>query len=184
MLKNIRKWSRILHRDFGFFFIGTALIYGISGIALNHMSDWNPNYSVELKQFTSSIPLHASNQIKSNILQLLDEIDDRDNYKKHYYPKPQQLKIFLKGGSSIVVDTYSGKGTAEYLKKRPLFYQSNYLHYNPNRAWTWFSDAFALALILFALSSLFMTKGKNGILGRGGIYALLGILVPLLFLLM
>ena len=184
MLKNIRKWSRILHRDFGFFFIGTALIYGISGIALNHLSDWNPNYSVELKQFTSSIPLHASNQIKSNILQLLDEIDDRDNYKKHYYPKPQQLKIFLKGGSSIVVDTYSGKGTAEYLKKRPLFYQSNYLHYNPNRAWTWFSDAFALALILFALSSLFMTKGKNGILGRGGIYALLGILVPLLFLLM
>lgn len=183
MLKNIRKWSRILHRDFGFFFIGTALIYGISGIALNHMSDWDPNYSVELKQFTSSIPLHASNQIKSNILQLLDEIDNRDNYKKHYYPKPQQLKIFLKGGSSIVVDTYSGKGTAEYLKKRPLFYQSNYLHYNPNRAWTWFSDAFALALILFALSSLFMTKGKNGILGRGGIYALLGILIPLLFLL-
>jgi len=183
VLKKIRKWSRILHRDIGFFFIGSALIYGISGIALNHMSDWNPNYSVTINYFTSNISLQKSDHVKTNILQLLDEVDDRDNYKKHYYPKPTQLKIFLKGGSSIVVNTYNGKGTAEYLKKRPVFYQSNYLHYNPSRAWTWFSDAFAIALILFALSSLFMTKGKNGVFGRGGIYAILGIIIPILFLL-
>lgn len=183
MLKKIRKWSRILHRDIGFFFIGSALIYGVSGIALNHMSDWNPNYSVKVTHFTSTIPLQKTSQIKTNILQLLDEVDDSDHYKKHYFPKPDLLKIFLKGGSSIIVNTNNGEGTAEYLKKRPLFYQSNYLHYNPSRAWTWFSDAFAIALILFALSSLFMTKGKNGILGRGGIYALLGIIIPLLFLL-
>jgi len=183
VLKKIRKWSRILHRDIGFFFIGSTLIYGISGIALNHMSDWNPNYSVTINHFTSNIRLQKSNHIKTNILQLLDEVDNSVNYKKHYYPKPNQLKIFLKGGSSIVVNTDNGKGTAEYLKKRPIFYQSNYLHYNPSRAWTWFSDAFAIALILFALSSLFMTKGKNGILGRGGIYAILGIIIPILFLL-
>lgn len=183
-MKNIRKWSRILHRDIGFFFIGTTLIYGISGIALNHMSDWNPNYSVENKQFSTSINLEKSALLKNNILQLLDDIDDRDNYKKHYFPSQNKLKIFLRGGSSIIVNIKSGNGNAEFLKRRPLFYEVNYLHYNPNRFWTWFSDIFAGALILFAITSLFMNKGKNGLKGWGGIYTILGFLIPLVFLLL
>ncbi len=183
-MKNIRKWSRILHRDIGFFFIGTTLIYSISGIALNHMSDWNPNYSVENKQFSTSINLEKSASLKNNILQLLDDIDDRDNYKKHYFPSQNKLKIFLRGGSSIIVNIKSGNGNAEFLKRRPLFYEVNYLHYNPNRFWTWFSDIFAGALILFAITSLFMNKGKNGLKGWGGIYTILGFLIPLAFLLL
>ena len=181
-MKALRKWSRILHRDIGYFFIFTSLIYGISGIALNHMSDWNPNYSVELKHFTTNLDLGNSSFVKTNILKLLDNIDDSDNYKKHYYPNKNQLKIFLKGGSSIIVNVDNGNGTAEYLKRRPIFYESNFLHYNPNRIWTWFSDAFAAALILFSITSLFMVKGKKGIIGRGGIYLVLGIIIPIVFL--
>ena len=181
-MKTLRKWSRILHRDIGYFFIGTTIIYGISGIALNHISDWNPNYSVELKNFSTTIDLKRSNDVKTKVLRLLDEVDHSANYKQHYYPNENTIKIFLKGGSSIIVNTVNGKGTAEYLKKRPVFYETNYLHYNPNRVWTWFSDVFAGALILFAITSFFMVKGKNGITGRGGIYTLLGILIPLLFL--
>ena len=183
-MKLLRKWSRILHRDIGYFFIGTTLIYGLSGIALNHMSDWNPNYSVEINRFTTDIQLKKTTSVKDNIFLLLDEVDDRDNYKKHYYPNENRIKIFLKGGSSIIVNTNSGKGYAEYLKRRPVFYEVNYLHYNPNRFWTWFSDIFAGALILFAITSLFMVKGKKGIKGRGGIYTALGILIPLLFLIL
>ena len=182
-MKGLRKWSRILHRDIGYFFIGTTLIYAISGIALNHMSDWNPNYSVELKDFTTDLDLRKSNNVKDNILLLLDDVDNRKNYKKHYYRNDNRLKIFLKGGSSIEVNVRNGNGTAEYLKRRAIFYESNYLHYNPNRLWTWFSDAFALALILFAVTSFFMVKGKHGITGRGGIYTIIGFVIPLLFLL-
>ena len=181
-MKNLRKWSRILHRDIGFFFIGTTLIFAISGIALNHMSDWNPNYSVENKQFSTSINLEKSTSLKSNILLLLDDVDNRENYKKHYFPSENNLKIFLKGGSSIIVNIKSGNGNAEFLKRRPIFYEVNYLHYNPNKFWTWFSDIFAGALILFAITSLFMNKGKNGLKGWGGIYTILGFLIPLLFL--
>ena len=181
-MKALRKWSRILHRDIGYFFIFTSLIYGISGIALNHMGDWNPNYSVELKHFTTNLDLGNTSFVKTNILKLLDNIDDSDNYKKHYYPSKNQLKIFLKGGSSIIVNIDNGNGTAEYLKRRPIFYESNFLHYNPNRIWTWFSDAFAGALILFSFTSLFMVKGKKGIIGRGGIYLVLGIIIPIVFL--
>lgn len=181
-MKTLRKWSRILHRDIGYFFIGTTIIYALSGIALNHMSDWNPNYSVEVKTFHSELPLDKSDQIRSHIDLLLEEIDHKENYKQHYYPDPGTLKIFLRGGSSVLIDVASGNGRAEFLKRRVVFYESNYLHYNPNRIWTWFSDVFAAALLLFAVTSFFMVKGKKGITGRGGLYTLLGILLPLLFL--
>jgi len=181
-MKKLRKWSRILHRDIGYFFIGTTIIYGLSGIALNHMSDWNPNYSVSIEHSSTSINLENTPSIKNNVLILLDEIDSRKNYKKHYYPNTNTIKIFLKGGSSVLVNLKSGAVRAEYLKKRPVFYEVNFLHYNPNRIWTWFSDAFSASLILFAITSFFMVKGKKGIKGRGGIYTLLGIIIPLLFL--
>ncbi len=183
-MKKVRKWSRILHRDIGFFFIGTTLIYAISGIALNHMSDWNPNYFVEIEHFKTSLDLEKTASVKNDILVFLEEVDAKKNYKSHYYSSENTLKIFLKGGSSIVVNVKNGKGRAEYLKKRPVFYEVNYLHYNPNRIWMWFSDVYAGALILFVITSFFITKGKKGILGRGGIYALLGILIPILFLIL
>ncbi len=183
-MKQIRKWSRILHRDFGFFFIGATIIYGLSGIALNHMQDWNPNYVVELEDFTTEIPLSKSPEVKENILSLLDEIDHRDNYKKHYYPQSDFIKIFLKGGSSVVVDVETGEGTAEFLKKRQVFYQVNFLHYNPNAWWTWFSDIFAGVLILLAITSLFMVKGNKGMKGRGGWLTAAGIIIPVIFLLL
>lgn len=181
-MKKLRKWSRILHRDIGYFFIGTTIIYGISGIALNHMNDWNPNYKVEIENFQTKIPFTNNDHTKENILKLLTNIAPNEIYKKYYYPQSDRLKIFLKGGSSIVVNTTTGEGRAEYLKKRIVFYEVNFLHYNPNKWWMWFSDVFAGALILFAITSLFMVKGKKGMNGRGGIYTVLGILIPIVFL--
>ncbi len=182
-MKQIRKWSRIIHRDFGYLFFGATLVYALSGIALNHLSDWNPNYSVEVVEFETTLNLRKSKQIEENIGLLLDEIADRDEYKKHYYPSDQELKIFLSGGSSVMVDLQRGTGYAEFLRKRPLFYQVNYLHYNPQKWWTWFSDIFAGALIILAITGLVMVKGKKGITGRGAWMTALGIIVPLLFLL-
>lgn len=181
-MKLLRKWSRILHRDIGYFFIGTSIIYGLSGIALNHMRDWNPNYSVEIEAINTTIPLQKTAHVKENIIQLLTEFDAENDYKQHYYPENNIIKIFLSGGSSMVINTDTGIGRGEFLRKRPIFYGANYLHYNPNNWWKWFSDIFAGALILFAITSLFMVRGKKGILGTGGIYTALGIIIPLLFL--
>ena len=181
-MKQLRKWSRILHRDIGFFFIGTTIIYGLSGIALNHLNDWNPNYTVEIQDFNTEIDLSKSSNTKTNVVKLVEELDNKNNLRKFYYPQKNLIKIFLKGGSNIIVNTNTGQGRAEFLKKRAVFHQVNFLHYNPNSWWMWFSDIFAGALILFAITAMFMVRGKKGIVGRGGIYTIAGIIIPILFL--
>ena len=183
-MKFLRKWGRIIHRDFGYLFFGATIIYAISGIALNHIGDWNPNYSVELVEFSTNIDLKNKENLRQNINVLLEDVANPKDYKKHYFPKDNELKIFLSGGSSVVVDVTTGKGYAEFLKRRPFFYQVNYLHYNPNRWWTWFSDIFAGVLLLLAFTGIILIKGKMGITGRGAWLTAIGILVPLLFLIL
>jgi hypothetical protein len=183
-MNKIRKWSRILHRDFGYFFIGTTLIYAISGIALNHLHDWNPNYTVSQKIFKTDTSLEKNENLKENVAELVNEIAPQNELKKYYFPQENFIKIFLDGGSSIVVNTKTGEGQLELLQKRLVFYEVNYLHYNPNKWWMWFSDIFAGALILFAITSFFMVKGKHGITGTGGIYTALGFIIPILFLIL
>ncbi len=89
------------------------------------------------------------------------------------------MKLYLKNNTTIMLNLSTGNAILETLKRRPVFYQVNYLHYNPNKWWTFFSDIFAGALILFALTGIFMVRGKKGAIGRGGIYILLGIIIPL-----
>ena len=44
---NLAKFNRVTHRDIGYLIAGLTIIYAISGIALNHKHDWNPNYIIE-----------------------------------------------------------------------------------------------------------------------------------------
>jgi len=37
-----RRWNNTLHRDVGYLVVALTLVYGISGLAINHMADWNP----------------------------------------------------------------------------------------------------------------------------------------------
>ncbi len=180
--KWLRKWSRILHRDVGYFFIGTSLIYGLSGIALNHLKDWNPSYSVQVEEINSELNL-AKGVPDEAIFNLVENEGKRLAYKSHYYPNDSVLKVFLKGGSTLLVNTNTGHGRAEFLTKRPVFYEVNYLHYNPNAWWMWFSDVYAVALIFLSLTSFFIVKGKKGAWGRGGIYIAIGFVIPIVFLL-
>ena len=94
------------------------------------------------------------------------------------------MKVFLKGGSSLVVDTQSGEAVYESLKRRPLLSDMVKLHYNPGRWWTTFSDVFAVCLILITLTGLVIVKGSKGFWGRGGILFIIGVLIPVLFLML
>ncbi|MDD4606701.1 MAG: PepSY-associated TM helix domain-containing protein, partial [Dysgonamonadaceae bacterium] len=108
--------------------------------------------------------------------------NESGNYTKHYFPNDNSMKVFLKGGSSLEVDLTDGSALYERVRKRPIISQMNWLHYNPHKWWTLFSDIFAFGLIIITLTGLFITRGKKGLLGRGGIELIIGILIPLGFI--
>jgi len=177
---NIRKWLRIFHRDLGYIFFGMTVIYGLSGIAVNHIDDWNPNYRIATQELKLA-PMDKANLTKEKTLEILAQVNEKDNYKKHYFPDSTTLKIFIKSGS-VTMDIATGEIYIEKLTRRPVFHLVNYLHYNPKKWWTLFSDIFAGTLIFFAISGLFMVRGKKGITGRGAWLTALGLIIPAIFL--
>ena len=182
---SFRKWNRIIHRDVSYLFAGMILIYALSGILMNHRGDLNPHYSVSRKECKIESGLDFSDKAKVDkamVLRMLEPLGEADNYTKHYFPKNGEMKVFLKGSSSVVVDTQTGEAVYEMLQRRWLLSDMVKLHYNPGRWWTTFSDIFAGCLILITLTGMVMVKGKKGFWGRGGILFVIGILIPILFL--
>ena len=180
-----RKWSRIIHRDVSYLFAGMILIYALSGILMNHRNSLNPHYSVEVKEFQVTQDLSDKEKVdKPLVLDILQPLDEADNYTKHYFQKDGKMKVFLKGGSNLVVDTQTGAAVYERLERRFLLSDMVKLHYNPGKWWTTFSDAFAISLILITLTGMVMVKGTKGFWGRGGILFIIGILIPILFLIL
>ena len=116
-----RKWSRILHRDVSYLFAGMSLIDALSGILMNHRIDLNPHYSVEVEEFEVTQDLADKEKIdKALVLDILQPLDEADNYTKHHFQKDGRMKVFLKGGSSLVVDTQTGAAVYEKLERRFL----------------------------------------------------------------
>lgn len=177
----IRQFNQALHRDLGYFFFAVTLIYALSGIALNHRNDWNPNFIITSGHFSLEKELVEKGLDPRTAQSILDALKLDAVYRTHLV-SGRRWKIFVKDGS-LVIDPEKGEGSYEILRKRPLFHQINFLHYNkPGKLWTWFADLYALALILLAVTGLFILKGKKGITGRGAWLTILGILVPLVFL--
>lgn len=182
----IRKWSRTIHRDLSFFFAGLICIYAISGICLNHKRDFNSNYSLKRYELflEGDFPCASSAVGKEQILSFMDQLPDKETYTRYSTVGESGVKIFFKGGSSLDVDLSDGSARYEKLRKRPVLGAFSRLHYNPTRLWTWFSDIFAVCLLLIVLTGLVMLKGTKGLWGRGGIELLAGIIVLLLFILL
>jgi hypothetical protein len=120
---------------------------------------------------------------KETVLSILDKFGEKENYKKHYFPAPEHLKIFIFKGS-VDINLVSGFSVIEKIKKRPIFYEVNFLHYNPGKLWMYFSDFFCISLIIIAFTGLFVIKGKRGIKGRDTWLTGVGVIIHLLFLLM
>lgn len=179
----LRRWCRVIHRDLSFFFAGIILIYAVSGIVMNHKNSINPHYTVTRTEYKIADDLSDKSRVSEKTVKaLLEPLGEEKNYTKYYYPKPDQIKVFLKGGSSLVVDTESGDAVYESVKRRPLISSMVQIHYNPGRWWTWFADTFAVCLIIITLSGMVMNGGSKGLWGRGGIEFIAGILIPILFL--
>lgn len=179
---NLSKLNRITHRDIGYLMAGLTIIYAISGIALNHKNNWNPNYIFDNRTFTTDVKITRETFDKKMAADILKSIQVDPEFKTFYFPTGNKVTIFIDGGL-IQVNVVTGEGVIERISKRPLFYQINFLHYNPGKWWKYFSDIFCLALVTVTITGLFIIKGKNGITKRGAILTIIGIILPLIFLL-
>lgn len=176
--KKVRRLIKVLHRDFGFFFSGLIIIYCLSGLALNHIDDWNPDFVIEKKRI--EIPQVLMNQeiSRDQVIEFGKTVGEV-TYKLYDFPTPGQVKIYY-DNASLLIDLTSRAGIYEKVQRRPVFYQSNILHRNSLKGWKWAADVFAVMLIAISTMGLFVLRGKNGISGRGKWLIIAGMLPPVM----
>ena len=167
---------RVIHRDLGFFVVGMTLVYGISGIVLNHLKpEKDPAYHTEKGLVQLQVGL-----TEDELMLVLQSGEDVPTPKRIIRKDEYHLTLFLDGGIGVY-NSANGKLDYEKFKKRPLIFWFNRLHYNKVKGWSPIADFYAGSLILLAITGLFIVKGKKSIAGAGKWYLIVGILIPLIF---
>ncbi len=92
-------------------------------------------------------------------------------------------RVMLEGGVGIY-NSENGELTYEQHRQRKVIYWFNRLHLNRVKGWSIMGDFFAVSLIFFAISGLFMVRGKNSVLKRGKWYLIAGLLIPICYILL
>ena len=179
------RWHRTIiavHRDLGYFFAVLTVVYAVSGVAVNHVEDWNPSYRLETQRHdVGPLPAGAADQVAAEVLSRL-AIADRP--RSAVRVGDRLVKVFLEE-RTLTVTLPEGTVVDERRARRPLLFAANFLHLNRGKGlWTWFADAYALALAALALTGIFVVRGRKGLPGRGRWLVLAGVAVPLLYLLL
>jgi hypothetical protein len=178
---NWRWWFHVFHRDLGYLCVGLVLIYAVSGIAVNHIDDWNPNYSIT--HLESEIgPIDQGGDDAAKAMAVLGKLGAPPNWRTLFRPEPGKLSI-LRDGHTVDVELATGKVYQEWVESRAVIYETNRLHLNHHKHWwTLVADIFAGALIVLAITGMFLIKGKKGLKWRGAKLVAVGFAVPLFFL--
>ncbi len=172
---------RTVHRDAGNLAIGLTVIYAVSGLAVNHISTdgWDPNFTNYQRTHELGGPLEGEDQAVTD--RVLARLDIRDKPTEVYRAAPAELEISFKQ-RTLHVNTETGKVLDEGQNPRFFLRMANWLHLNRGKkAWTYVADGYAAALLLLAFSGMFMLPGRKGLIGRGGIFVLLGIAIPVVY---
>ena len=176
---NVRPWLRALHRDIGYFAVGLTIVYATSGIAVNHLKDWDPNFRQLNRTHQLALPLPADDDAAAK--SALGSLGVHEAPREVYRASPTRLELVF-DQRTFHVDTTNGVVHEEGQAARPLLRAANWLHLNRGKkAWTYVADFYAIFLLFLAISGLFMIPGKKGLLGRGAIVALAGAAVPILY---
>ncbi len=180
--KRSKSWRliiRSLHRDIGYLAVGLTIIYALSGIAINHIDDWNANFVVYEATHTLDVSMESTDE--QIIAQLQQKFEITETPKDSYRASPEQFDVEF-NERIFRVALNEGMIYEESESPRFFFRVANWLHYNRGKAaWTYIADGYAIFLLFLATSGLVMIKGKKGVWGRGIWFVLLGIAVPILY---
>ena len=172
-----RPWLRAIHRDAGYLGVGLTLVYALSGLAVNHIADWDPSFRQIEKTHQLPGPLPSdTNALGKRVLAAL-EIKEAPS--EVYAAGDDAVDVVLEH-RTLHVTPSSGKVVEEGQSPRLLLRTANWLHLNRGKkAWTYVADTYAVILLYLAISGLFMLPGRKGLLGRGALIAALGAAVPI-----
>ena len=98
-----RRLFRVLHRDIGYLLFGLVLAYSISGLAVNHVDDWNPSYSIHVSQVDlGPLPGDAGlDAMETHVVAAADLDDDEVTGRRR--PGPNAFIVFLQEGGEVRV---------------------------------------------------------------------------------
>jgi hypothetical protein len=173
----LRPWVRALHRDAGYFVVGLTLVYALSGLAVNHVADWDPSFRQISRTHQLTAPLPAQPEAAGQ--RVLSELGVAERPREIYAAGDGTLDIEL-DRRTLHVTLATGKVVEEGQTPRWFLRAANWLHLNRGKkAWTFVADAYAVLLVYLALSGLYMIPGRKGFIGRGALIAALGAAVPI-----
>jgi hypothetical protein len=176
---NWRRLNNVLHRDIGYLAVGLSIVYGVSGVAVNHKADWNPSYRVT-KTAQQIEPVEATDR-EGIVREALEKLGIDQVPRNAFRPNPDTLQLFFRQ-ATYSIDLPSGAVVIEAARARPVLFEFNQLHLNtPKRLWTVVADLYAVALVALAVTGMFVLKGKKGITGRGAWLTAVGVLLPALY---
>ena len=169
---------RALHRDFGYLVVGLTLVYAASGLAVNHLEDWDPNFAQFERTHELAAPLPEDEQAAARMV--LDQLDIDEEpsdvflYEQELEIQLENRSLFVDGAAMTILD----RGQDE----RRLLRLANWLHLNRGKkAWTVVADSYAILLLFLACSGMVMLPGKKGMAGRGWILVSIGVAVPIAY---
>jgi hypothetical protein len=176
------KWRpllRAVHRDVGYTAVGLTFVYALSGLAVNHVADWDPNFENTTSTHELGRPLPEDDGSARSFV--VETLGIRET-PKEVYREGSDLELLFEH-RTLHVTAATGHVVEEGQKPRFFLRSANWLHLNRGKkAWKVFADAYAVGLLFLAASGLFMLAGRKGLLGRGVYFVGAGIALPALYL--
>jgi len=178
--RQYRVWLRAIHRDVGYLVVGLTFIYALSGIAINHLGSWDPNFKRVAKTRNLEGPFPEDEE--ALVTEIISKLKlSEDEVQASFYDSDTIFELALVDGSArLNIKT----GVIKIIGKESRFFLrvANWLHYNRGKAtWTYIADAYAVLLLYLAISGAFILKGRKGIVGRGAILIFIGAAVPIVY---
>lgn len=185
---------RSLHRDLGYFFIGITIIYAITGFIL---STRGLGWFMEKHTFTTTIEKNVKiedirdrvfiNINQNNILNQYDkEFQDLVKEKiKRVLFKKRENDIYHFGTRGLRIQYNVNNGVTEIKYRGYYLFLEKFISAHKTKndtAWFYISLIYSIVLAFFAISSIFMIKGKYGFKKRGVYLFTLGIATISIFL--
>jgi hypothetical protein len=175
----IRPLLRALHRDAGYLGVGLTVVYAVSGIAVNHIADWDPSF--QSYEHTHQLKGKLAGDDDAIARSVLAQLQIDGTPREVYRESDDQLDITF-DDRTLHVTPSTGEVLEQGQEPRFFLRAANYLHLNRGkRAWSYIADAYAALLLFLAFSGMCMLAGRKGFWGRGIVLVTLGAAVPIAY---